>query len=546
MKTLFTTAVISVLASVTLYAADDTNPAWPSFRNGGGSQVSGSLPLTWSPKRDIAWQVETSGYGQSAPVIFADRVYVTSAIGPQKQQCAVTAFELSTGDQVWQSRVDAAQQGPSNYMYSRAAPTPVVDAGGVFAFFESGDLISLQQDGSRRWHRNLSAELGPFESNHGLGSSLAQTSELLLLNIEHKGPSHLLAVAKDTGEIVWKVDRPSGSSWTSPVVTPDAVIVSSAGELTACALADGRPLWTISGLEGNSVPSPCVVGKRVYTGARIPEFGSAADAARSNICVELPTGESTEATILWRSRGAVCDYASPVVDGDRVYFLNKVGVLSCLNATSGEPLFRTRLGAECWATPVVAANGIYFFARNGTAKVIARGPEFELLQTNRLWDPANAPQPEVYREAERGGHGHGHGASTAQSADAGKTDAGKTPPAGEQSAPRRGPGGMVAALMSRDANGDGRLQPEELSAEFRPMMKRVDTNADGTLDQSELDAMAKSFAERRKNSRESSRDPIVYGVAAVPGTIIVRTGTRLYCLRQSAEQTARMSGNGSR
>jgi len=89
---------------------------------------------------------------------------------------------------------------------------------------------------------------------------------------------------------------------------------------------------------------------------------------------------------------------------------------------------------------------------------------------------------------------------------------------------------MIAALMSRDTNKDGILQEEELSADFRPMLKRVDTNGDGTLDQEELDAMAKSFAERRKNSRNSSRDPIVYGVAAVPGTVVVRTGTRLFCV----------------
>ncbi len=89
---------------------------------------------------------------------------------------------------------------------------------------------------------------------------------------------------------------------------------------------------------------------------------------------------------------------------------------------------------------------------------------------------------------------------------------------------------MIAAMMKNDANGDGILQADEISPDFRPMLKRVDTNGDGDLDQKELTAMAKSFAERRKNSRASSRDPIVYGVAAVPGAIVVRTGTRLYCI----------------
>ena len=91
---------------------------------------------------------------------------------------------------------------------------------------------------------------------------------------------------------------------------------------------------------------------------------------------------------------------------------------------------------------------------------------------------------------------------------------------------------MIAAMMKRDANKDGVLQAEEMSPDFRPMLKRVDKNGDGSLDQQELAAMAKSFAERRKNSQASSRDPLVYGVAAVPGSIIVRTGTRLFCISE--------------
>ena len=94
---------------------------------------------------------------------------------------------------------------------------------------------------------------------------------------------------------------------------------------------------------------------------------------------------------------------------------------------------------------------------------------------------------------------------------------------------------MIAAMMKRDTNKDGVLQADEMSPDFRPMLKRVDTNGDGALDQKELAAMAKSFAERRKNSQASSRDPIVYGVAAIPGTIIIRTGTRLYCVGSSSE-----------
>lgn len=521
-----------LLALLTVAVQATDRPAvWSSFRNGGSSRVAGELPLAWSATSSIAWQRETDGYGQSTPIIADNTVYIISVIGTRKEQSAVTAYSLTSGEQLWQYRFDSSSEGPSNYMYSRAAPTPVADEAGVYSFFESGDLVAVRSSGECLWQRNLADEFGPFQSNHGLGASLAQSTDLLLLNVEHKGPSKLIAVRKSDGYIAWQAERPSGSSWTSPVVTKDAVIVCSAGELAAYSLKDGTRQWAVDGLEGNSVPSPCVVGRRVYTGARIPEFGSAAEAARSNICVEIPEKAGDAAKILWRSRGAVCDYASPVVDENRVYFLNKVGVLSCVDADSGEPLFRTRLGTECWATPVIADNGIYFWGRNGQTKVIARGPKFQVLQTNQLWNPKAPPQPETYREAKRSPHGHGGGAA-----------AGGPGQGANRSGSGRPGSGMMAAMMSRDANKDGILQAEEMSPEFRPMLKRVDKNGDGALDAAELKAMADSFAERRRNSRESSRDPIVYGVAAVPGAVVIRTGTRLYCIADATDQVESEGG----
>jgi hypothetical protein len=90
---------------------------------------------------------------------------------------------------------------------------------------------------------------------------------------------------------------------------------------------------------------------------------------------------------------------------------------------------------------------------------------------------------------------------------------------------------MIAALMRGDANGDGVLEADEVSADFKPLVPRVDKNGDGKLDGKELEAMAKSFAERRSGSRSSAKDPIVYGAAAADGNLVIRTGTRLYCVR---------------
>jgi len=537
--------LVLVVTTTSAMAADNVASSWTGFRNGGTSRLSGSLPLQWSPDAGISWQTETDGYGQSAPVIADGKVFVASVIGEQKEQCAVTAFELKDGQRVWQHRFEAARQAPSSYMMARSAPTPVVVSDAVYVFFESGDLVAVSPDGQQLWHRDLNADYGPFQNNHGLGSSPAQTADMIVLNMEHKGPSFVLAVDKRTGKTRWKTDRPSGSSWTTPIVAgPDSqqqVVVSSGGDVSGYDPENGNQLWSVEGLEGNSVPSPCAVGEYVFIGARIPEFGSASDAAKSNLCIRI-TGDSAQPyELCWRATKAVSDYASPVVDGEQVYFLNKVGVLYCVDAMSGETIYQQRLRAECWATPIVTQDGIYFFAKDGTVKVVQRGREFGVVATNQLWDQKDPPEPETYREAARS-HGHGSHSAEAGSGHGGPPggDGSKPSGKGESASPASGgrASGMIAAMMKGDINVDGILQADEISADFRPMLKRVDTNGDGSLDQKELAAMAKSFAERRKNSQASSRDPIVYGVAAVPGTIVVRTGTRLYCIADESSALA--------
>ena len=483
---------------------------WTSFRNGGVSVAPGQFPTHWSESSGIAWEWELAGYGQSTPVIHDGKVYVTSVVGPMKEISRVACLDLRTGEELWSQQVDSATQTESNYMHSRAAPTPLVDDTGVYAFFEGGDLVAFSHDGTQRWHKNLSEDYGPFENNHGLGSSPAQTEDLIFLNLEHRGPSKLLAIEKTTAETLWQVERPSGSSWTSPIVvhgkSNTSVVVSSAGSVTAYNVDSGDEFWTVDGLEGNSVPSPTFDGVNLLIGARLPEFGSTTEAAKSNLCLHLNKDDQFD--VRWRSQKVVSDYASPVVAGNCVYYLNKTGVLSCLDLATGHSHYKQRLGVECWATPLVADGHVYFFGKNGETVVIQAGWSFEKVAVNQLWDTSNPPKPETYVEHQASpGHGSSGGG-------------------------RRG--GMIAMLMKGDADKDGILTQEEVPEEFQAMLPRVDLNKDGALDSDELKAMEESFRKRREGSRDGARDPIVYGIAAADGTIVVRTGTRLYAIKEAA------------
>ena len=519
---------IALLALFPLEARAD----WTSFRNGGDSSAE-TLPLRWSPD-SIAWQRELTGYGQSTPVIQGQQIFVASVVGEMKEQCLIQCVDLEDGSEQWRYETTSAKQSPSSYMASRAAPTPVVDKNGVYVFFETGDLVAVDLSGKELWHRDLRKEYGDFENNHGLGSSPAQNETHLYLNLEHRGPSYLVAIRKTDGSSDWKVNRPSGSSWSSPIFVEDAerpqVIVSSAGTVTSYDSSNGDEIWTVKGLDGNSVPSPTVHLGRLFVGARLPEF-TEEGSIRSNCCLDISHSSSESPEVLWRASKAISDYASPVVAGDFVYFINKIGVLHCLDIATGKLQYRKRLSGPCWATPIASDGHLYLFGKDGTTQVVEADEEFMLIASNNLWDPTTPPKPEQYVEFSGGGHGQSShsraGAGGAQPPVHGEPATANSQAKGA----RRPGGGMIAALMRGDANGDGILESDEISTNFRSLLPRVDKNRDGKLDSQELEAMAKSFAERRAGARAGARDPIVYGVAASDGCLLIRTGTRLYCVR---------------
>jgi outer membrane protein assembly factor BamB len=380
--------LFSVLCAALVAAPAEAD--WPAFRGDGTSIAQAAeLPLEWSDERGIAWQLKLDGYGQSSPVVLGDRVYVTSAKGEQKELGIVTAVDLNNGRRLWQQEITATQKGPANDYTSRAAPTPVVDSSGVYAFFESGDLAAYDHGGKPLWVRKLAEEYGELKGNHGIGGSLAQAGDLLFVAVDHDGPSYLLAIDKKSGKNRWKVDRPAKVSWSSPVVTRDAdpqIVWSSAGTVESFRAADGKRLWSLDGLDGNTVPSATVTDKLVIVGS--------ADAGQ-NLAVQRPEltnrtpGKTdpvvlTDDAVVWRLKEASVSFSSPLAYQGLVYLVNRAGAAFCVDGTTGTTLWTERLSGSCWASPIGAAGRVYFFGKDGVTTVAAAGPKFEKLAENRL------------------------------------------------------------------------------------------------------------------------------------------------------------------
>ncbi|MEM7048313.1 MAG: PQQ-binding-like beta-propeller repeat protein [Acidobacteriota bacterium] len=357
------------LVSAASMALAKASGVWPGFRGRGDGRVDGGeMPVHWSAEQNLGWRLSLPGYGQSAPVVWGETVYVTSAVGDEKETLVMTAVDLNSGEILWRRRYPASQKIEASEMVSRSAPTPTVDAERVYAFWESGDVVALSHDGETLWKRSLTNDYGPFEGNHGLASSPLLTDDGLIVQVTHGGPSYFVALDPATGENRWKVDRPSKTAWTTPIELADGIVLSSAaGRVEAFRSEDGEVLWSVNGIEKNHVPS--VVASSGLVVAASSETGQSLAFRRDD------SGAVEHDSILWRADGVASGFGSPAIQGPCVTFVNKAGVLNCLDPDTGESKWKHRLASSCWASPVLAGDRVYFFTKKGDTAVLELGDE---------------------------------------------------------------------------------------------------------------------------------------------------------------------------
>ena len=362
-------------------AAAGGDRSWPSFRGQGDSQATeANLPVVWSDTQNVAWKKDLPGFGQSSPVVWKDLIFVTSVKGENKETLQVTCLKVESGAVAWEKEFPASKLAKVSDYISRGAPTPVVDADRVYAFFESGDMIALNHAGESVWNRSFTKEYGEFQGNHGLGSSLAQTAETVIVLADHSGPSYLLSLDKPTGKTIWKKDRTARVSWSSPIVCAgpggQEILISSNGVVECVAAKSGDLIWEVTDLKGNTVASPSVTEQGVVIGSSQPG---------DNLLIRRGgTGNVTKTHIAWRATGATSSFGSPVVNDGRAFFVSKASVLFAVSLEQGTPLWSQRLPDTTWASPVAAGDRIYFFCNNGTTIVIRAANQFVQLAENKL------------------------------------------------------------------------------------------------------------------------------------------------------------------
>jgi outer membrane protein assembly factor BamB len=392
---------------------------WRGPASAGVSSESAALPTTWGEGRNVVWKAPLAGLGASSPIAWGDAVFVTSQIGdaavvpgahPQLARderalaereapiggrrsdgpatgrdiwLVVEAFRHTDGVRLWEYRARATGPLPELHeKHNLATPTPVTDGERVYAWFGNGQIVALDMAGRVVWTRHLGMEYAPFKTLWGHGSSPAIYRDLLILLCDHLGESYLLALDRRTGKERWKVDRGAGrTSHSTPVVVPyaerDELLVNSSARIDVYDPATGTLLWHADGPRQTPIPSAVFHDGRIYMsrGYRNSDYMAIRPGGR---------GDVTATHIDWRAPMGASYVPSILYYEGLLYMTNEVGVVTCADASTGERVWRYRLGGVFFASPVAGDGKIYLVSETGETFVLRAGRTPEVLARNDL------------------------------------------------------------------------------------------------------------------------------------------------------------------
>ena len=378
-----------------LFSNLDGEPSWPAFLGQGAvATVPGQMPVIWSPKEGVLWDVSTPGHGQSSPVIWSERVFLTSTDGLKKDDYHVLCYSAIDGKMHWNYTLKNSDPVENSVYVSRAAPTPIVDKSRVIAFFESGDVVAIDHQGKDLWKTSITEKYGKFKNKFGLSGSPVQNQDHFFILVDDEGPSYIVALDKATGREIWKRDRTSRNSWSSPAMHTiegiEQVVVSSAGSVDGYECSTGKLLWSFTDVGGNTGCTPISIGngKFLIAASAGRDGGNIELAKKSNALMQVAKqGDVWQPSVLWKSEEATPSWASPIVYQGCAYWINTKGLIFCFDVETGKLNYKERTKQSCWATPYGSGDQVYFFGKDGLTTVIAAGKEFHSIAENELWDP---------------------------------------------------------------------------------------------------------------------------------------------------------------
>lgn len=375
---------IAIFASTSLLA--ETN--WPTWRGplGNGHSTEKNVPVKWDEK-SVTWKTELPGIGQSSPIIWGNRIFLTTALEGGKQRM-VFCVDRTNGKILWEQIAWKGEPEKTHKMNGHASPSCVTDGEHVYAFFGKGGLHCYTVDGKHVWSRDL----GEFAGNWGTGASPILLGDLLIQNCDATDKAYLLAVNKKTGKDVWKTPRdvPPRGGWSTPVLIETAkgkeLVLNGEKGADSYDPETGKHLWFSKSVRGRGEPTVTPGKGVVYVLNGQPGNFYAVRLGGS--------GDVTNSHVVWSaSRAGGRDQPSPIVIGNYVIVVNMKGIATCYDATDGKLVWKQRLQGQFVGTPMAVNGQAYFTNEAGDTYVIEPGPTAKIVAINKL----NAPGKEIFR-----------------------------------------------------------------------------------------------------------------------------------------------------
>jgi outer membrane protein assembly factor BamB len=399
---------------------------WPSFRGNMAAGVAGSYstPAKWDLKsgENVRWKTPIPGLAHSSPVIWGDRIFVTTAVksdgesrlkiglyGNIESEKEDTVFDWrlicidrNNGDILWTQNCHSGKPEVKRHAKSsHANATPCTDGKVVVAFFGAEGLYCYDVKGNPIWQKDLGVLDWGFyrvpSAQWGGGSSPVIHKDMLILQCDVQKDSFIAAYSLKDGAELWKTPRDEVPTWGTPTVYAGnehpQIIVNGFKHIGAYDIETGAEIWKMTGGGDIPVPTPVVGHDLVYITnghGRSPVYAVRLSAKGD---ISLGDDESSNQHVAWSHPKGGNYMTTPIVCGDYLYCCSNSGRLSCFNTTTGELVYRQSLGSRSVAfsaSPVAADGKIYFPAEKGDIYVVKAGPEFEVIAVNKMHETCMA------------------------------------------------------------------------------------------------------------------------------------------------------------
>ena len=379
---------------------------WPGWRGPSGDGVSNGkgIPTKWSSTENIAWRIAVPGEGHSSPIVWGDKVFITSSLTEKNKRILLCIDRLS-GQTVWQRDVVQSPPETIHRLNSRASGTPATDGKQVYVTFmrAEGDRViapnvgserlitpgkiivaAYDLDGNEKWKTNV----GDFVSAHGFNTCPVLFEDSVILNGDHDGDAYLVALDRQSGRERWRTRRENKTrSYVTPIIREIDGITQMILSGSLCVASydprNGKRHWIVDGPTEQFVASMVYDGKYVFATGGYPE--------RHTLAIR-PGGKGnvTDTHIAWRTTRGAAYVPSPIISGRYLLMVADSGIASCFEARTGKRHWMERLPGGHSPSPVSADGLVYFVSDRGVTTVIRPSETFAVIAKNELGEPVSA------------------------------------------------------------------------------------------------------------------------------------------------------------